>query len=100
MALELDDIEDQISTAMDAVMNGENVAALDALSEIQNLMLTLEKEPNILKDIKSIKDSLSNNDLNKATEDLTKIQNQITTVKSQNPEIMNENDSNGDDEEG
>lgn len=97
MALDLDNIEEHVNAAQEAVANADSVAALDHLSQIENLMSTLEKQPQIMSDIKSIKDSLSNNDLQKATEDITKIQSQISQVKTQNPELVNDEDNEDED---
>lgn len=98
MVLDLDDIEEHITSAQNDIANADTVAALDDLSQIENLMATLEKQPQIMSDIKSIKDSLSNNDLEKATEDITKIQSQISQVKSQNPQLVSDGQDNDDNE--
>jgi hypothetical protein len=100
MALNLDDIESQITDAKDAVLNNETITALDTLSGIQNQMIILDEKPQLLQDISSIRDSLSNNDTSRAVDDLTKIQNQITMVKNQYPELTNSNSDsdNGEDE--
>lgn len=98
MALDLDNIEEHITSAQKDIANADMVAALDDLSQIENLMATLEKQPQIMSDIKSIKDSLSNNDLEKATEDITKIQSQISQVKSQNPQLVSDGEDSDDSE--
>jgi hypothetical protein len=97
MALNLDDIESQITDAKDAVIANETITALNTLSEIQNQMIILDEKPQLLQDISSIRDSLSNNDTSRAVDDLTKIQNQIAMVKNQYPELTN---SNADSEDG
>ena len=99
MALDLDVIEEHITAAQDAIGKADTVAALDHLSQIENLMATLEKQPKIMEDIKSIKDSLTNNDLQKATEDITKIQSQISQVKTQNPELVSDGEDSEDSED-
>ncbi|MDR4510729.1 MAG: hypothetical protein MRJ93_03375 [Nitrososphaeraceae archaeon] len=99
MALDLDNIEEHITGAQNAIADANTVAALDHLSQIENLMATLEKQPQIMNDIKSIKDSLSNNDLEKATEDITKIQSQISQVKTQNPQLLNDGQDNDDNDD-
>ena len=96
IALDLDVIEEHITGAQDAIANADTVGALDHLSQIENVMVTLGEQPQIMSDIKSIKDSLSNNDLEKATESITKIQSQISQVKSQNPELVNDSEDSED----
>ena len=96
MALDLDDVEDNVGDIQEGIANADAIGALDALSKIENSMSTLEKQPQILEDLKKVKDSLSNNDFQKATEDIVKIQSQISQVKTQNPEIANDNDNNDD----
>lgn len=96
MALDLDEIEDNVGDVQEAIAKADTLNALDSISKIENSMATLEKQPKILQDIKNIKDSLSNNDFQKATEDIVKIQSQISQVKTQNPEIANDNDNNDD----
>ena len=92
MALDLNEIESSIQEANEALMNAETLDALNILGELENLMSIIDKEPKLLQDIKSISDSISNDDLTKATEELTKIQNEISVVKNTNPEIVNNND--------
>ncbi|MFB5600440.1 MAG: hypothetical protein ACE5SW_09470 [Nitrososphaeraceae archaeon] len=100
MALDLDQIETHVTAAQEAIANADSVATLDHLSQIENLMSTLEKQPKIMQDIKSIKDAISNNDMQKATEDITKIQGQISQVKTQNPALVeNTEDENGDEDD-
>ncbi|MFB5600325.1 MAG: hypothetical protein ACE5SW_08885, partial [Nitrososphaeraceae archaeon] len=98
MALDLDQIETHVTGAQEAIANADSVATLDHLSQIENLMSTLEKQPQIMQDIKSVKDAISNNDMQKATEDITKIQGQISQVKTQNPELVG-NGEGGEDQE-
>lgn len=98
MALDLDSIESKFSDVRESILNNETITALNTLSEIQNQMIILDQEPQLLQDIKSIRDLLSNDDLGKATEDLTRIQNQILQVKNQYPELTNSDDSSDDGE--
>ena len=83
MSLDLEEIEDTIGIAIESITKSNIVGALDAINRMENLISTLEKQPLILQDIKTIKDSLSNNDLPEATEDITKIQREIFQVKTQ-----------------
>ena len=98
MALDFDGIESQLSDVNESILNNETITALNTLSEIQNQMIILDEEPQLSKDLVSIRDSLSNDDLAKATEDLTRIQNQITEVRNQYPELTNSDESSDDGE--
>jgi hypothetical protein len=105
---DIPDLKDNLMTAKEALRDGNTEEALNAVTEVENQLLTAQPQPKFTGDFQKIKDSIAKADLNKALDDISKVQTDVLKAeteifKAELPsaqEIMEQNQDNNDDDGG
>ena len=77
MSVDIPELKDNLMDVKESLTNGNTEDALTGVTDIENQLLSLQKKPSFLGDLKTIKDSIVKADLKNALQDISKVQTQV-----------------------